>query len=823
MVTVTATITDSDGDPASSTLNIGQSLVFHDDAPTAVNDTAQSVAEDGAAIGGNVLANDAQGADGATLTHVDLGSGLVAITSGTDLGGGVYQFATASGTYTFTADGAWTFDPSTNLNNASGLDAGFTYQITDGDGDTSTALQPITVTDGTVAATPAAITLDVDESALSTAGATGSHPSLTTETDSAPGLTFTAGSDNLTSFAFSNSLAGLVTDLNGVDGQDIWWSRISDTQIKGFLDAGHTQLAVTLDLSAPESIAAGASGDVTVTMTLSDNLLHPAGNGAQISSIGNVGVVATDTDGDLTTGTVNLTVKDDVPTAVNDAASVVQEGQDFNIAFVLDFSGSIDNTELNQMLNAVRAAGQAFFNGTSGDVSIQLVAFSSTAISYGPFTSYDAFSSQITAINGSSRPLNGGTDFTAAIQTTIANYVPVADSVNQIYFISDGNPTEQTGTSGQPLIAATATAWNNFVNNPSIDIAVQTIGIGDGINTGPLQALEVDGGAPILIANFTDLIGTLLDAATPSTVSGNVLLGTDNAVGGGDDDVFGADGGHIQSITVNGITYTYVPGANLIDPSGPGANIPGSQITGISTAAGGKLSFNFATGDWTYTAPHTGVTEGTPETFTYTLVDGDGDTASANLVITITNATVIGNAVDPIVLDLGEPGIALTSLTHGVQFDINADGLLDQIAWTSGSDGMLAYDLNGSGTIETGRELFTPGFAGGSFASGLAALASLDSNADGVIDAQDAAYDKLVVWQDANHDGVSDAGEIEEPCSARHCEHQSGRIADPSLYRRPGDRRRRQLHLYRRQHRRVRRGRFRCGARARTRRQRRRL
>ena len=325
LVTVTATITDSDGDPASSTLNIGQSLVFHDDAPTAVNDTPQSVAEDGAAIGGNVLTNDTQGSDGATLTHVNLGSGLVAITSGTNLGGGVYQFATSNGTYTFTADGTWTFDPNTNLNNASGLNAGFTYQITDGDGDTSTALQPITVTDGTVAATPAAVTLDVDESALSTTGATGSHPSLTTETDSAPSLTFTAGSDNLTSFAFSNSLAGLVTDLNGVDGQDIWWYRVSDTQIKGFLDAGHTQLAVTLDLSAPQSIAAGASGDVTVTMTLSDNLLHPAGNSAQISSIGNVGVVATDTDGDLTTGTVNLTVKDDAPTAVNDTPQSVAE------------------------------------------------------------------------------------------------------------------------------------------------------------------------------------------------------------------------------------------------------------------------------------------------------------------------------------------------------------------------------------------------------------------------------------------------------------------------------------------------------------------
>ena len=208
----------------------------------------------------------------------------------------------------------WTFDPNGNPNNAAGISASFTYQITDGDGDTSTAAQAITINDGAVAATPVPVTLDLNEAALSTAGATGSNPSLTSEVDNAPALSFTAGSDNLTSFAFSG-IGGLVTDLNGTGGQDIFWQLVSPTQIKGFLDAGHTLLAVTLDLSAPASIAAGATGTVTVTATLSDNLQHVLANGAQISSIGNVGVVATDTDGDTTTGTVNINVQDDVPTA----------------------------------------------------------------------------------------------------------------------------------------------------------------------------------------------------------------------------------------------------------------------------------------------------------------------------------------------------------------------------------------------------------------------------------------------------------------------------------------------------------------------------
>ena len=68
--------------------------------------------------------------------------------------------------------------------------------------------------------------------------------------------------------------------------------------------------------------------------------------------------------------------------------------------------------------------------------------------------------------------------------------------------------------------------------------------------------------------------------------------------------------------------------------------------------------------------------------------------------------------------------------------------------------------MNGNGTIDNGNELFTPNFAGGHFASGLAALASLDSNGDSVIDSADAAYAKLEVWQDTNHNGTADAGEM---------------------------------------------------------------
>jgi hypothetical protein len=147
---------------------------------------------------------------------------------------------------------------------------------------------------------------------------------------------------------------------------------------------------------------------------------------------------------------------------------------------------------------------------------------------------------------------------------------------------------------------------------------------------------------------------------------------------------------------------------------------------------------------------------------TYTLVGANTLSTTDPIRIFFEGADHVltdGN-IDPIVLDLGEKGIAFKSLAYGVHFDVNADGTLDQLAWTTGEDGFLAYDLDGSGKIENGTELFTPNFAGSHYADGLSALASLDSNSDGSIDASDAAFNDLLVWQDANHDGISDTTEL---------------------------------------------------------------
>ena len=112
-------------------------------------------------------------------------------------------------------------------------------------------------------------------------------------------------------------------------------------------------------------------------------------------------------------------------------------------------------------------------------------------------------------------------------------------------------------------------------------------------------------------------------------------------------------------------------------------------------------------------------------------------------------------STDPLVIDLNHNGVELTRIENGFYFDIDNDGFAEHTAWVSGNDGFLARDLNGNGKIDGQSELF-----GNATTSGFAALATLDSNADGMITAADAGFGTLRIWRDLNGNGVTDAGEL---------------------------------------------------------------
>lgn len=116
----------------------------------------------------------------------------------------------------------------------------------------------------------------------------------------------------------------------------------------------------------------------------------------------------------------------------------------------------------------------------------------------------------------------------------------------------------------------------------------------------------------------------------------------------------------------------------------------------------------------------------------------------------------------PLVLSFDERPVTFLTTATG-SFNLTQNEMSIGSDWPSAATPWLALDRDGNGTIDDGSELFgsrTRLAAGGFAAHGFDALAELDDNHDGVFDAADATFAKVVVWTDRNADRVSQRSEL---------------------------------------------------------------
>ncbi|TKJ79691.1 type I secretion target [Pseudomonas koreensis] len=582
--------TDTDGSTANGQINVN----IVDDLPTAKPDTG-SVAE-GGTVNVSVLGNDISGADGAaTVIGVRAGSN-----TGTSAIGGLNSNINGNfGYLTLDAAGNAIYHSNPNSVSPPGATDTFTYTIRDSDGDESTTTITINVADSKLVASvdqdvtvyEKALDLSKDGADLAPGTVTGSDPTNTGETA-------------------TGTLVGAVTGGTGA---------ITYTLV-GSATGTYGQIQLNAD------------GTYTYTLTSAPKTSPSANDGANTLSE-SFTYQATDALGNSTTSTLVVNIVDDVPKAVASDRSVAAVEIDSNILIVLDISGSMADASGVPGLSRLALAKQAISAlldkyDDLGDVKVQLVTFSSNATDR--TTVWVDVATAKTLLAGLTA--GGGTNYDAAVATMYNAFNTsgkLTGAQNVGYFFSDGKPNEgDIGTADEATLKAFLDA-NNIKN--------YAIGLGSGVSNANLDPLAYDGIShtntnAVVVTDLNQLNSVLSGTVQGAPVTGSLL---------GEGGTFGADGGFIKSIVVDGTTYTYDPkalsGQGSLTPSGGinhGTFNTANNTLSIATNNGGTLLINLDSGDYTYTSQKTTAVVIT-ENIGFTLSDNDGDLASSTLTVKV--------------------------------------------------------------------------------------------------------------------------------------------------------------------------------------------
>ena len=770
-------LTDFDGDSDTATLTIDVGVQDVDDKPelttsgvtvdetdlNPTDDASNSVTADFGADGPGTYAlvglngfngalNNQLTSNGVAVNVVNQGGDLVGL-AGTDE---VFRLALNEGTgqYTFTLSG--TLDHVNPNNPDDTIQLLFDVQAEDSDGDTDSGIITVNVKDDGPEIHKQ--TSAANESKLDTG------PIVINKT-----LNFDYGEDG----AGDIKPTGTVMTLYKVGGQN------------QTLQSGGQDVVITETADGYVGVAGGDTvftlvvrNDGSYTYTQNQAIDHPGvgktGTGDVIWIKFEVEVV--DADGDTAKDFIQIDIRDDGPHAVDDTNSA-GEGQTVVGNVITNDDVGADIPGSVTMINGQNIGANGLtVQGTYGSLTInQDGSYSYTANSNNP-DGVDTFTYKLSDFDGDTDTA------TLSITVTAEDDVPVVvNAVNSVdetggFDMVTGNisvnyggdgPGTTSANGGFSASDATLTSLGKTINvSHSGDTYTGTAG-GRTIFTMKINANGT--------YKFTQL--DQIDHPSKSNPDDNVQLrfgvnatDADGDVGTGlvkinvrDDGPNAVNDG--RSVNEGGTIQ-----GNVINNDVVGADAPGTitMINGQNIPANGLVVFGqFGTlaiqqnGSYTYVSRQVGST--VTDTFTYKLRDADGDTDTAQLKITVKNIFQPprgdgdggGDGGTPLVVDIDRDGIELVSKEDGVLFDMGADGVLDQTGWVAADDGLLALDVNEDGVINDHSELF-----GTLTTDGFTVLAEHDSNADGVIDAQDEVFDELVVWQDANQNGISESEEL---------------------------------------------------------------
>lgn len=641
----------------------------------------------------NLLSNDETGTNGKIVSFDykdEAGTIQTAILTGT-AGSKSATVDSQYGNITINENGTWQFTSDVTENNPTGLDDIFTYTVEDDNGKTNTASFTIKVTD--TAPTVSTVTkVSVDEDDLPTIGTSPDNSALTVESS----LKITAGKDTFdTIFTVNEGDSGLTSK-----GSKIYYY-LSDDDKTLIASTSNDETSI----NASNTIFTDTLSDTTNenakhTFVLSGVIDHADAN-AQNNTELSFSYKVTDSDGDIATGSFKVDIVDDVPKAVADTNSITE-----------DSASVSDNLFTNDELGAdtTTLTGVKTGNDTSTDATTNVNTDVTGTYGKVKIASDGTYTYTLDNTNPAVQALNNDETLTDTFVYTIKDADGDTSTTTLTITINGNNNDVPTLSINNDTVNESGLAEGSSPDNSKIEVSnTFTIGAIDG-----LKEIVVDGtiisktdllnsgtsnitinntsdkGNKLVINGYDETTGvvnytyTLLDnedhsagdvtdtisitvkdtdtSGTTNSVTKNLIItivdDTPTAVVDNSSVEEGAskingnvitnDTKGVDDATVHQFTYTKTDGSSEM------LTFNSSNITYTKNTPTGKLTVN-QDGSWEFT-PIVSVDhdddDNTLGSFTYTLIDGDGDISnSVKNTITVTDTIATVTPVDTVTLD----------------------------------------------------------------------------------------------------------------------------------------------------------------------------